>query len=446
MRLRWFILLLGLSITLYAGAQTEVLSDSIDDYYGEALPDSLFEALMGDEFQPTIDTLTLDSLTQDSLVYDTVQSISDFYSGTFSDTIMLQNLPKTADMEDWLMNLLAVQGQRLYGNDTAHVITVADVIRMDSLRQDQEMLDSLKQLNAGIQSVQGAVQEVVVQKSWIKDSEEDRADIKRALKDMKTPWRKSADVLLQVTQNYATDNWYQGKMMSFAILSQIKGNIGYFSPRFTWENTAEWRAGCSTISGDSLRILNTSDDKFRLYTKANYQIVKQMYASFSAEYEMQLLPTFKANEIKMKSAFASPIRLNLGLGIDYKPIAGLSILFSPLAYKMVYVSDTTYVTQTDFGVKAGENILNDVGSSFRVEYVWKPVREVALDTKFYLYTNYQKVELDLEVICDFIINRFLSARVTLHPRYDNTVILEGKEKAQLQFKELVSVGFAHKFK
>ena len=68
-----------------------------------------------------------------------------------------------------------------------------------------------------------------------------------------------------------------------------------------------------------------------------------------------------------------------------------------------------------------------------------------MDTKFYLYTNYHDVELDLEVNCDFIINRWLSARLTLHPRYDTSVILEGDTKAKIQFRELLSIGFAHKF-
>lgn len=387
-----------------------------------------------------------DSLRIDSLAPDTIDSKEDFYSGTYADTVKLQDLPTTVEMDDWLMQLIAVQGQRLFGDDSTHVLTVADVLAMDSLKQDMEMLDSLKQANSDIVTVQTDMPVIVIQKSWIKDTEEDKEDVRRALQDMKTPWRKDANILVQITQNYVTNNWYQGGTPSFAALSIIKGNIGYYSPKFTWENQGEWRWGMSTISGDTLRKLNTTDDKLRLYTKANYQIVKKMYASFSFEYEMQLFNTYKANLQEKKSAFASPIRLNLGLGVDYKPVDGLSILLSPLAYKMVYVNDTVNINQKDFGVSEGNNILNDVGSSLRVEYIWKPVREVALDTKFYMYTNYSRVELDLQIDCDFIINRFLSARVTLHPRYDNTVIMEGKEKAQIQFKELVSFGFSHKFK
>jgi hypothetical protein len=52
----------------------------------------------------------------------------------------------------------------------------------------------------------------------------------------------------------------------------------------------------------------------------------------------------------------------------------------------------------------------------------------------------------LEVNCDFIINRFLPARLMLHPRYDSTVIKEGDTKAKMQFRELLSIGFNHRFR
>ncbi len=201
------------------------------------------------------------------------------------------------------------------------------------------------------------------------------------------------------------------------------------------------------MSGDSLRKVNTTDDLFRLYSKANYKAVgTKLFYSFSAEFETRLLNTYKANTHDKKSAPFSPIRLNLALGLDYKPVKGLSLSFSPLAYKLVHVNDTVNMKQTDYGVKSGKKTLSELGSSLRVEYVWKPVREVSLETKFYMYSNYKKIELDLEVNCDFIINRFFSARVMLHPRYDNTVIYTGDEKAKIQFRELLSIGFAHKFR
>ena len=324
--------------------------------------------------------------------------------------------------------------------------TVAQVLERDSIRREIALMDSLKALNAQLEEQTHEVPVIAVQRSLVKDAEEDQRDVMRAIRNMHTPWRKEATIIAQMTQNYVSPNWYQGGVSSFAVLSIMKGQIGYYGDRFTWENTGEWRAGGSTAKEDTLRYVACTDDLFRLYTKTNYKAVNKLYYSFSAEFETRFFRTYKTNTTTLKSAPFSPVRLNLALGIDYKPIEGMSISFSPLAYKMIHVADTVNMNKADYGIEAGKKTLNDVGSSIRFEYVWKPVREVVLETKLYMYTNYKKVELDLEVNCDFIINRFFSARVMLHPRYDNTVILEGQEKAKMQFKELLSIGFAHKFR
>lgn len=251
--------------------------------------------------------------------------------------------------------------------------------------------------------------------------------------------------MVQVTQNYVTPNWYQGGSSSFAGLLIAKGQIGYYTERFTWENTGEWRAGASTVSADSLHKVNTTDDLLRLYSKANLRIAPKIFTSVSAEIETRLLPTYKSNSMELKSGPFSPFRFNAALGLDFKPVANLSISVSPLSYKVIHIMDTARVKGSDYGLEIGQRTQHNVGSSVRIEYLWKPVREVALETKFYAYTNYRHVELDLEVNCDFIINRWLSARLTLHPRYDTSVIMEGDTHAKIQFRELLSLGFAHKF-
>ena len=90
--------------------------------------------------------------------------------------------------------------------------------------------------------------------------------------------------------------------------------------------------------------------------------------------------------------------------------------------------------------------MNDIGSSIRIKYKYAPLREIVLETEFYFYTNYKKVEIDWQTTCNFIINRFMTTRVSLHPRFDNTYIASGETKAKLQFKELLSIGFSHTFR
>lgn len=390
-------------------------------------------------------------MTAQQLDVDTIVPIPDIIQ-SHPDTFKLSEQPQTADVDQLLLDLIAQQSRELHVDSLDSIssedtLTIAERLFLDSLAREMKEIDSLKNVNAGlvIQAVE-KIPTIKVEKSWVKDVEEDRNDVLRAIRDMRTPWRKEATVMLQITQNYVTDNWYQGGSSSFAGLGIAKGQIGYYSDRFTWENTGEWRIGGSTVSADSLHKVNTTDDLLRLYSKANLRIVPKLFASFSLEFETRLLPTYKSNSHELKSGPFSPIRYNMGLGMDYKPVKGLSISFSPLSYKMVYIMDTARVMETEYGLADGQSLQHNVGSSLRVEYLWKPVREVELEAEFYLYTNYHQVELDLELNCDFIINRFLSARVMLHPRFDSSVIMEGDTHAKIQFRELISVGFAHKFR
>lgn len=365
----------------------------------------------------------------------------------YPDTFKLAEQNKTADIDLLLLDMVSAQSEQLHAHDTIDTLTVGEVMRLDSIAREMAEIDSLRELNAQL-ALQTIAQtpHIEVEKSWIKDAEEDRNDVLRAIRDLHSPWRREAVVMLQVTQNYVTNNWYQGGSSSFAGLGTAKGQISYISDQFTWENTGEWRMGGTTIANDSLHKVNTTDDMFRVYTKANLRIIPKLFASVSGELETRLLPTYRSNSNELKSGPFSPVRFNAAVGIDWKPVKGLSLSVSPLSYKVIHIRDTARVRVTDYGLKEGQQTQHNIGSSVRLEYTWKPVREVELEIRFFTYTNYKDVEIDLEVNCDFIINRFLSARLQLHPRYDSSVIMKGDKHAKLQFRELLSIGFAHKFR
>lgn len=365
----------------------------------------------------------------------------------YPDTFKLSDLPMTTDKDEWLLDMVAAQSAGIHANDTVDTLTVAEIMRLDSIQREIAELDSLRQINRQfIQAIETRIPAIEVQKSWVKDAEEDRNDVLEAIRNLRSPWRREATLMLQVTQNYVTSNWYQGGSSSFAGLGIAKGQVSYITDRFTWENTGEWRIGGSTVSADSLHKVNTTDDLLRLYSKANLRIVPKLFTSLSAEMETRLLPTYKSNSMELKSAPFSPFRFTAAFGIDYKPVKNLSVSFSPISYKVIHIADSARVKSTDYGLETGRRTQHNIGSSVRLEYTWKPVREVAIETRFYTYTNYRNVEVDLEVNCDFIINRFLSARLMLHPRYDSSVVMEGDKHAKIQFRELISIGFAHKFR
>jgi len=287
-----------------------------------------------------------------------------------------------------------------------------------------------------------------IQRAIVKDIEQDKLDAARALRDMTSPWRKEANLSLQLTQNYATPNWHQGGANAFSMLWGAKASAKYKKDNIAWENKAEWRVGLSTVSGDSLRKMNTTDDIFLMYSKLGYQLHKHWYLSLYADFRTSLFPNFQQNSMKCNTTFFTPLRYSMGLGIDCKPIKGLTINISPMTYKLTYalVDDPERVNVTDFGIETGLDALNEVGSSLRVDWKWKPLREIEIETRFYFFTNYKQVETELEIDVDFLINRYMSAKLLLYPRYDGTVEGTSEKRAKLQFKELISVGFAHTFR
>lgn len=287
-----------------------------------------------------------------------------------------------------------------------------------------------------------------IQRAIVRNIREDALDAARALRDSRSPWRREANMSLQLTQNYATENWHQGAANAFSMLWSAKAFANYNKNNLSWENNAEWRVGVSTVSGDTLRKMNTTDDIFKVYSKLGYQFHKHWYASMFVEFRTNFFPNYQKNTNLLNTTFLTPIRYTMGIGADYKPIKGLSINLSPATYKLVYanIADADCVNVTEYGIEAGKNILHEIGSALRVEWKWKPLREIHLDTKFYFFTNYKQIETELEVNVDFIINRYLSAKLMLHPRYDGTIEQVTDHRSQVQFKELISVGFAHTFR
>ena len=142
---------------------------------------------------------------------------------------------------------------------------------------------------------------------------------------------------------------------------------------------------------------------------------------------------------------------NFGGGLDYKYEKIFSLMISPFSYKYIYVNPITEpVTQKAidpnlFGIKTGQNVLSEIGSSFKATYSAPITKEIQLDSRFSFYTNYQKVEIDWEIVANMSINRFLSTRISFNPRYDNTVLEKDGSMARLQFKPFLSVGFSHTF-
>lgn len=257
-------------------------------------------------------------------------------------------------------------------------------------------------------------------------------------------WRKKATALFQFSQNYISSNWYQGGNSNLALLSILNGQLIYDNTKnILWENNMEWRAGFNSVEGDTLRKIATNDDLLRLISKFGIKAYKNWYYSASAEGSTQLFDNYKAINSKiLKARLFTPVRVNVGIGMDYMYKKIISLMIAPISYKYIYSNDTVHINPSLFGILKGKNYLSEIGSSMNAKLSISPMTNWQLDSRFTFYTNYKKVETDLEIVNIFTINRFITARLMLNPRYDNTIILRNGEKSKIQFKQLSSIGLA----
>ncbi len=259
-------------------------------------------------------------------------------------------------------------------------------------------------------------------------------------------WTKKADAMLQFSQNYISPNWHKGGQSNLSFLSGLNLELNYDNfKKIRWENKLEWRSGFSSVEGDTLRNFLVNSDLLRYNTKFGVKAAGSWYYSISGVVSTQLHDNYKGvNSKEMKARFLTPVRANIGIGMDYQYKKIFSLMLAPITFKYIYTNDTTNVNPNLFGIKKGENQLKQLGSSFRSEWKYSPIKTWNIYSKLTFYTDYKKIEVDWEIINNFIINQYMTTRLMLHPRYDNTVIMKKNEQPKIQFQELLSIGFSFK--
>ncbi|MEG1587104.1 MAG: DUF3078 domain-containing protein [Bacteroidales bacterium] len=258
-------------------------------------------------------------------------------------------------------------------------------------------------------------------------------------------WQTKMLSSIQFSQNYVSDNWYQGGESNINILSLQAFEIRKFdeTKRTEFEAKIDLKTGFYTTPSDTMRAFRVNDNLFQVTSKYGIRAFEKWYYTGSLLFKTQVFNNYKANTNDLLAQFLSPAELNLSVGMDYKyenkkKNFVWSLLIAPLAYNLKYVANIKEIDETRFGIEEGDHTLNQVGSSITNGFEWKITRNIQWISRLFLFSNYHKSQGDFENVFNFSINRFFSTRISLHLRYDD----DTKEKDEfLQFKELLSFGF-----
>lgn len=256
-------------------------------------------------------------------------------------------------------------------------------------------------------------------------------------------WTFKAECSLQFTQNYVSDNWHKGGESYNSLLAStvIKANFNN-QRKMTFDNTLEMKLGFQTSQNDDKHKYKTNSDLIRLTNKLGLRAIKHWSYTMTLQSWTQFYRGYKANDSKVYSDFMSPFESVLSIGMDYNFTSknnrfNVNASLSPLALKLKYVDRTNLVTS--FGIDKGHHAKWDYGSNITINYTWKIINSISWTGRIYYFTDYSKSQIEWENTFNFTINKFLSSKLFLYPRFDDSV--RRKEGASyFQFNELLSLG------
>ena len=287
-------------------------------------------------------------------------------------------------------------------------------------------------------------------------------NIKTQVVDTVEGWKIGGTTSINLTQ-ISLKNWSAGGQNSISITGLVNLFARFKKNNTLWENYLD--LGYGTIDDDEKDWWKT-DDKVDFTSKYGYKASNNWYYAALINMKTQMTAGYDYPDDSTKiSGFLSPGYIVSAIGFDYKPSKDFTVFIAPFTSKMTIVKSQSLADNGAFGMepaekdsngnitKRGEWFRNEVGGYIRMFYKKELMKNVGLQTKLDLFSNYQtnpeNIDLSWEVLISMKVNKYISATITTHLLYDDDIDFMkddgSKEGAKIQFKEVLGVGFLYKF-
>lgn len=318
------------------------------------------------------------------------------------DTLSFTSARRTSEVVDRTLLAAYVHQPQLVVNTEAHI--QKGKVFKDNIEQEASSKPSVLKLFAqeDILGVKEEAEIVIRKPNW---------------------WVTGGSGSLQFTQIHFSDNWYKGGENTHSVLAFLQLFANYNDrEKVQWESLLEAKLGFVSAPSDEKHNYLVNNDQFRLYSKLGLQAVSKWYYTISTEVKTQFCKAYPANSDDLKAAFLAPLDWATSIGMDYKlnkNKVNLSVFLAPLSHSMRYVGDRK-VDETKYGLDEGKCVKHDFGSQLQTKISWKMLPSVTVDSRLDYLTSYKWVRVDWESTVNFALNRYLSAKLYVWGRFDDS--------------------------
>ena len=275
--------------------------------------------------------------------------------------------------------------------------------------------------------------------------------------DADTLWKFSGTSSLNLSQLSLT-NWAAGGDNSLSGNALINLSANYATDNTNWENKIILGFGLIKQGDDPGR---KSDDQIDLASKLGLKASEKWFYTALLGFNTQFAKGYDnpGEDDRLKiSNFMAPGYLSFSLGMDYKPSDTFSVFLSPASSKFTFVLDDDLSAAGSFGLDPDQKTRAEIGAYIKMTFKKEILKNVTLDTKIDLFSNYfdnpQYIDVNWDLLLGFKINEYLSASLLTQLIYDYDIKFgedttgDGEYDTfseKVQFKELFGLGLTYSF-
>jgi len=275
--------------------------------------------------------------------------------------------------------------------------------------------------------------------------------------DSDTLWKFSGTTSLNLSQLSLT-NWAAGGDNSLSGNALINLSANYATEKTSWENKIILGFGLIKQGDDPTR---KSDDQIDLASKLGLKASEKWFYTALLGFNTQFAEGYDnpGEDDRLKiSNFMAPGYLSFSLGMDYKPSETFSLFLSPLSSKFTFVLDDDLSAAGSFGLEPDHKTRAEIGAYVKMTFKKEILKNVTLDTKIDLFSNYfdnpQYIDVNWDLLLTFKVNDYLPASLLTQLIYDYDIKFgedttgDGEYDTfseKVQFKELFGLGLTYSF-